>query len=76
MIGTDNVVRIAVLVVCLMCMIATCRFMLYADPYELKIASDYSMWLLRPSVEEPYDARYVNAFTTDEDELLAIEERG
>lgn len=74
MIGINDAVRIAIMVVCVMYLVVSCRILSYEDPSQLKQLNAYFTWFLQPSLEEPNDARYVNAFATDEDELQAIGE--
>lgn len=72
MIGIGDGVRIAIMVVCIMYLVVACRVLSYEDPSQLKHINEYFTWFLQPPLEEPSDARYVNAFATDEDELQAL----
>jgi len=72
MIVTTDAVRIAIYVVTIMAFIACCRLLCYQEHGEIKRVNSYLTWLLVPSLDEPHNARYVNAFATDEEELQAL----
>lgn len=73
MIKSTDAVRIAMFVVAIMAIIACCRLLSYADRGEIEQLNENTTWLLLPSLGETRDARYVNAFATDEDELQALD---
>lgn len=55
-----------------MFLIACCRILSYSEPHDIEMCYDGLMWAFVPSIRNGPDARFVNTFDTDEDELQAI----